>query len=141
MLKQMTMGIATLGLVAALAGCGGADSKPAGATPAPAPAPAAGAKPAPGSSGGTVVDLKGTKFVPDKLEVKAGTTVKWVNQDNVDHSVFEGVPDSGKHLLQSDEFGNGQEFKYTFDKPGTYNIFCNSGAHHLIGMTMQIVVK
>lgn len=141
MLKQMTIGIAALGLVAALAGCGGADTKPAGATPAPAPAPAVGSKPAPASSGETVVELKGTKFVTEKLDIKAGTTVKWVNHDNVDHSVWEGVPESGKHLIKSEELGNGEEFKHTFDKPGTYDIFCNSAAHYLIGMKMQIVVK
>ncbi|HYF92972.1 MAG TPA: plastocyanin/azurin family copper-binding protein [Symbiobacteriaceae bacterium] len=128
MLKKVTVGIAALGLVAALAGCGGGASKPK-----------EGAKPAAG--GETVVELKGTKFGQSKLEVKAGATVKWVNHDNVDHSIWEGVPDSGQHLIKSEDISNGGEVKYTFDKAGTYEVFCNTASHHLIGMKMQVVVK
>ncbi|HYG60884.1 MAG TPA: plastocyanin/azurin family copper-binding protein [Symbiobacteriaceae bacterium] len=142
MLKQLSIGLAALGMVAALTGCGAADTKPAGNTPAPAPA--ASDKPAPGnsgSSGGTVVELKNTKFAQEKIEVTAGTTVKWVNKDNVDHSVWEGVPDSGQHGFKSSDFSTDGEFTHTFDKPGTYEIFCNTASHHLLGMKMQVVVK
>lgn len=121
-MKRRMMGLVALGIVAvlALAGCGGGSS-----------------------SGGkeTVVKLKSTMFEKKSVEVKAGTTIKWVNEDPVDHSVWEGVPDSGKHLFKSPDYSQGADYSYTFDKPGTYEIFCNTAGHHLIGMKMQVVVK
>ncbi len=115
------MALILLGIVALTAGCGGGGGTSSG--------------------NNAVVNMKGTAFDKRKLEVKAGTTVKWVNKDPVDHSVFEGVPDSGKHLFKSPDFAVGGDFSYTFTQPGTYKIFCNTAAHHLIGMNMEVVVK
>jgi len=48
-----------------------------------------------------VVNMVSMKFDQEKLEVPVGTTVRWVNEDQTPHSVYEGVPDSGKYLFRS----------------------------------------
>ncbi|MES2132836.1 MAG: cupredoxin domain-containing protein [Bacteroidota bacterium] len=59
-------------------------------------------------------------FVPQQLVVKAGTTVKFTNKDNANHSAtnLNGLFDSGK--ITSDN-----SYSYTFDKVGTYSFYCN----------------
>lgn len=125
MKKKMAVFMVT-GLVAvlALAGCGGGSSSG-------------------GSAGGkeVVVKLKNTQFSPKTLEIKAGQTVKFVNEDPVDHSVWEGAVDNTSPAFKSADFSTGASFTQTFDKPGTYDIWCNTGGHGLIGMTMKVVVK
>lgn len=122
MFKGTVATLLALGLTVALTGCGGGTAA--------------------GTAGKTtVVHLKSTKFEERRLEVPVGTTVKWVNEDPIDHSVWEGDPEGDKHLFQSKDMGNGKEFSHTFDKAGTYPVYCNTASHHLLGMTMQVVVK
>jgi len=120
----MMTAILVFAVVAISAGCGGSSAGGGGST-----------------GKDVVVNMKNTVFEKRKLEIKAGTTVRWINQDVIDHSVWEGVADSGKHLFQSADFGKGGDFAYTFEQPGTYKIFCSTAAHHLIGMNMEVVVK
>lgn len=58
-------------------------------------------------------------FSPNPVEVKAGETVTWVNDDSARHTVTskDGTFDSGM-------MGKGQSFSYTFDKAGEYSYFC-----------------
>lgn len=73
------------------------------------------------SSGDTVtIDMKNIKFAPTDATVKVGQTVKWVNQDTVDHDV---VAKSGADF-KSDLFGNGKSFEWKADKAGTVNYVC-----------------
>lgn len=94
-------------------------------------------------AGGTEVEvvMQNMAFKPQKLEVKLGTAVRWVNKDQVDHSVWEGDPQAPSHLFHSTDFGNGGTFSHTFDKPGTYTVLCTTANHHLLGMKMEVVVK
>ncbi|HWI66549.1 MAG TPA: plastocyanin/azurin family copper-binding protein [Symbiobacteriaceae bacterium] len=126
MTKRIALAAVAVGLVLALVGCGGG------------PAPTASA-PADGKE--VLVHMVTLKFDPETLSVPAGTTVRWVNDDGTPHSVFEGVPDSGKYLFRSANLSTGKSFAYKFEKPGTYEIFCNTGGHHFAGMKMRVVVN
>lgn len=66
------------------------------------------------------------------IQVRAGTTVTWTNQDNVPHSVTfkNGMKDSG--LLSQ-----GQSFSYTFNTPGTYQYYC--AVHPYMVATVTVV--
>jgi amicyanin len=66
------------------------------------------------------------------IQVRAGTTVTWTNQDNVPHSVTfkNGMKDSG--LLSQ-----GQSFSYTFNTPGTYQYYCT--VHPYMVATVTVV--
>jgi plastocyanin len=72
---------------------------------------------------GEVVEISINKmqFTPQTIQVKAGTTVKWVNNEKrTNHSVFfeqEGLP-------ESDRLFSGESWQRTFDKPGSYPYRC-----------------
>lgn len=70
------------------------------------------------------LDIKLFMFKPSPLEVKPGTTLIWTNQDAIDHSVTAGTPGSLSGAFDSDFFGQGQAFEFTFNEPGTYDYFC-----------------
>lgn len=76
-----------------------------------------------GAAGGEVVEVKieSYKFQPEKLTVKAGTTVRWTNNEKrATHSIWfkgEAIPESERLL-------SGDSFERSFDKPGTYPYTC-----------------
>jgi plastocyanin len=114
-----------------VAGCGGGDDEPAAsASSSEAPAEAAGA----------TVTIKTFNFAPDPLTVPAGTTITFVNEDMINHSVT-----SGTRATPGDEFeeglmeAQGDEFELTLDEPGTYDYFCTF--HPGEGMTGKVVVE
>ena len=65
------------------------------------------------------VQIKGFKFVPVDIIVKAGDTVTWTNEDSAPHT----VEDSDK-ILSSDELSKGDAYSFTFTKPGKYGYIC-----------------
>jgi plastocyanin len=77
--------------------------------------------PTAGAQGETMtVSIKNFAFDPPNATVAPGTTVTWVNNDQVPHTVTanDGAFDSG--TLQP-----GQSYSFAFDKPGTYAYHCN----------------
>lgn len=69
--------------------------------------------------GVTQVQIVNFAYSPANIQVKAGATVTWTNQDTAPHTVTfkNGMKDSG--ILQK-----GQTFNYTFTTPGTYQYYC-----------------
>ena len=86
--------------------------------PGSAPPPAADSGPAAGPAVHEV-SLAGRAFTPAVLEVAAGDTVTWVNDDDADHTVSatDGAFDSGA-------LAEGASFTFTFDTPGEYRYIC-----------------
>jgi plastocyanin len=77
--------------------------------------------PTAGAQGKTMtLSIKNFAFNPPNATVAPGTTVTWVNDDQVPHTVTanDGAFDSG--TLQP-----GQSYSFAFDKPGTYAYHCN----------------
>lgn len=68
-----------------------------------------------------VVTMRGLEYVPSRVEVSPGTTVRWVNEDSADHTV---TSEEAGGPLASDVFGQGGSFEYTFDEPGEFAYFC-----------------
>jgi plastocyanin len=69
----------------------------------------------------TIVHVTATSFDPWNLEIKTGTTVTWVNEDqlirHVEHLPTEAT---GKELFNSGPLSKGDTFSYTFNTPGRY---------------------
>lgn len=68
-------------------------------------------------------------YVPARISVPVGTTVVWTNSDDAPHTITSGTPtcvgecwgldfDSG--IMRLDNV-----YRFTFDKPGTYNYLCS----------------
>ena len=94
------------------------DAAPAGGA-APPPPPAAEAQPENPSGPVVRAAMRNMAFAPARLEVAAGTTVEWTNNDPLPHTVTSttGAFDSG--LIQS-----GRTWRRTFSTPGTYDYQC-----------------
>jgi hemoglobin len=71
-------------------------------------------------------------FVPQVQTVQAGTTVTWINHDELVHTVTA----ADRTSWDSGPLGPGDEFDFTFDSPGRYNYICT--IHR--GITAEIVV-
>jgi len=93
----------------------------AGAAPLPA-APARDAE----------VQIEGFAFTPQRLTVKIGATVTWINDDDIPHTVA-----SGTKLYKSKALDTNDRFSFTFTTPGTYQYFCSLHPH----MTGTVVVE
>ena len=88
------------------------------------------------------VSIIDKSFQPQNITVNAGDTVTWTVTKSIGelHSVTSGTPgtDQGKEfdsgIVLKD---NGQSFQFKFDKPGTYDYFCQV---HPTVMTGQVIV-
>ena len=89
--------------------------------PKPA-ATAEAAKPDPMSQ----VAIKLFQFQPAKIEVNRGTTVSWINQDEILHTVTAEKKENG---FAASLDGKGKRFSFSFAQPGTYSYFCERHEH------------
>ena len=62
-----------------------------------------------------------TSFMPAKLTIKKGQTVKWVNKDTQIHTVYD-LEDKFK----SSNILPNAEYSYTFTETGTYTYYCST---------------
>ena len=111
MTKFLLPAVAAAALVAA--GCGGAgdSSEPVATT--------------------EVSMAKSYVFEPKVIEVEAGETVTWTNDDNFTHTVqVDGQED---HKVEQDE-----SVSITFDTPGTYHYVCTL---HRQDMDGEVIVQ
>ncbi len=70
-----------------------------------------------------LMDQKNMTFVPHVLPILVGTTVDFLNSDDVMHNVFTPDKCAGKFNLGS--WPKGQKKSYTFKKPCAAVILCN----------------
>jgi len=78
------------------------------------------------------VKIANFTFEPPVLTLKVGTTVTWVNDDDIPHLVSEK---DGK--FRSSALDTGDKFSQTFSAAGTIEYFCAIHPH----MTGKIVVE
>jgi len=66
-----------------------------------------------------VVTIDNFTFTAKELTVPVGTTVKWVNHDDIPHNVVDKNKSFRSKVLDTDG-----SFTYTFASAGTFNYFC-----------------
>ncbi len=78
------------------------------------------------------VTIDNFTFAPPELTVAVGTTVKWVNHDDIPHNIVEKNKTFRSKALDTDN-----SYTYTFASAGTFDYFC--GLHpHMVG---KVIVK
>ncbi|HVN73300.1 MAG TPA: plastocyanin/azurin family copper-binding protein [Methanoregula sp.] len=77
----------------------------------------------------TIHDLA---FDPPVISVRAGDTVRWVNEDEATHNIRFVSPGFSTFLLST-----GQSFSQKFARPGTYDYTC--AIHPFMHGTVQVV--
>ena len=83
-------------------------------------------------AGDAEVRIDNFTFSPQRLTVKAGTTVTWINEDDIPHTVAASSRAFKSKALDTDD-----KFSFTFTTPGAYEYFCSLHPH----MTGTIVVE
>jgi amicyanin len=78
------------------------------------------------------VRIDNFSFSPERITVKAGTTVTWINEDDIPHAVA-----SSAKLFKSKVLDTEDKYSFTFTAPGSYQYFCSLHPH----MTGTIVVE
>ena len=62
--------------------------------------------------------IRGFQFVPQRLEVEAGDTVIWKNEDIVPHTA------TARKVFDSKKLDQGQSWSYVAKKKGTHPYIC-----------------
>jgi plastocyanin len=78
-----------------------------------------------------VAMVKSYRFDPKVIEIDAGDTVTWTNEDNFTHTVQ--VEGQGDHKVEQ-----GESVSISFDEPGTYDYVCTL---HSKDMDGTVIVK
>ena len=86
----------------------------------------------PAATNGTEVKIDNFTFGPQRVTVRPGTTVTWINQDDIPHTVVSTSLAFRSKVLDTDD-----KFSFTFTTAGTFEYFCSLHPH----MTGTIVVE
>ncbi|HVL82410.1 MAG TPA: plastocyanin/azurin family copper-binding protein [Actinomycetota bacterium] len=135
-----------LRLVAALAAvaigtvaCGSGSTGPTRETSAPAAGSETSA-PAGASDPAMSVRVVEFKYDPAEIEVAAGDTVQWTNEDTVLHTVtsgsFEGRQNQADGLFDLELEKKGSTVTHRFTEPGTFTYFCTR--HNVMNGTVRV---
>jgi plastocyanin len=106
--------------VALLSSAGFASASPAPSARAVAPAAE------------TIVHIANFTFQQPSLSLAGGTTVIWINDDDVPHTVVARDGSFKSHALDT-----GDRFSFTFVKPGQFDYYCSLHPH----MTGRVTVR
>lgn len=76
--------------------------------------------------------MKLIAFSPEKLSVKPGATVTWIQRDAGAHTVTSGtitqgtsgVTENADGKFDSGDVATDETFEFRFDQPGTFPYFC-----------------
>ena len=71
---------------------------------------------------GNTVDISNFAFVPANMTVSVGTTVTWVNQDSVTHTVTSDL--NSPVPFDSGNLAPGAQYSRTFTTAGVYHYHC-----------------
>jgi plastocyanin len=111
-LHRLLLPVAALAVTVVAAGCGGTGSTAPVATTA-------------------VSMAKSYRFDPKTIEINAGQTVTWTNNDNFTHTVkVDGMDDH--------KVGRGDSVSIKFDKAGIYHYVCTLHSKDMHG---TVIVK
>ena len=79
-----------------------------------------------------VITIHNFTFTPPELTVAVGTTVKWVNHDDIPHIVV-----NKDKVFRSTALDTDDSYSFTFASAGTFDYFC--GLHP--NMVGKVIVK
>lgn len=88
------------------------------------------------------IHIRDLSFSPTSVIVKKGTTVTWVNDETVAHSIIAAdnsnvgdLPTRGRET----RMGKGDSYKLTFNTVGTFDYEC--GVHSFMRGSVQVVAE
>jgi plastocyanin len=79
----------------------------------------------------TMVDIADFKYMPETIEVSAGSTVTWTNSDTAPHTAT--ADDSS---FDTGDLDKGDSADVTFDEPGEFTYYCRF--HAFMKATVEV---
>ena len=79
------------------------------------------------------ISIDNFSFVPQTVTVPVGTTVTWVNHDDIPHTVLS----VDKKTIASPALDTNEKFSFTFMSAGTNDYFCSVHPH----MKGRVIVR
>lgn len=85
------------------------------------------------------VAMANMAFNPETITINSGTTIVWINNDNIAHTIVSGIRDSENagEMFESSNVRPGETFGFTFEESGSYSYFCSIHP----GMEGQVIVE
>lgn len=78
----------------------------------------------------TTVAIRTFQFRPTSVVVPVGTRIVWTNEDEIEHTVTAGLPDSAGGAFNGALKLRGASFAHTFTRTGTFPYYCDR--HHFM---------
>lgn len=79
-------------------------------------------------------------YMPDVAVAKAGSSVRWVNESNIQHNVVGTYKtEAGEEKIDSGFFKANVDWKHTFSEKGTFDYYCT--IHSEDGMKGRLVIS
>ncbi len=79
-------------------------------------------------------------YLPNMVEVKPGSTVRWINESSMPHNVVGTyITASGEAKIDSGFFGADESWAYTFSEEGVFDYHCT--IHSDEGMKGRLALK
>ncbi|MBS0561266.1 MAG: cupredoxin family copper-binding protein [Proteobacteria bacterium] len=75
---------------------------------------------------GATVTIDNFAFTPAEITVSPGTTVTWLNRDDIPHTVTDAAE---PRAFKSPPLDTNDSFRHAFTTPGTYHYFCSLHPH------------
>ena len=110
--RLIALAAGSLATLVVAAGCGGSESSEPVATT-------------------EVTMVKSYRFDPKAVEIQAGQSVTWTNDDNFTHTVK--VDDQEDHKVE-----RGESVSIAFERPGTYHYVCTLHSQDMEG---EVIVR
>jgi plastocyanin len=131
--------------LALASGCGSSGGSSSASSPTTAPASSLKASTAPKyaspsasapvQSGVVQIAYHNIAIAPDTLKVKVGSTIRWTNQDAIEHNVTSR---EGPAHFASANFGEGKTFEVALTAPGVIHYLCTIHPTSMNG-TIEVV--
>jgi plastocyanin len=106
----------------------------AGCAPVTAPVVASSTTAPATQAASPTVAIDNFRFNPSTLTINRGSTVTWVNRDDVPHTA---TGKGASPAFDSNPLDTDEKFSFTFTNPGTYEYYCKVHPH-MVGV---VIVK
>lgn len=70
------------------------------------------------------ITISNLSFSPESVTIQSGTTVRWVNNDKVEHAIATVDGSGSPDTFDSAKIAVGAAYTLQLNKPGTYKYYC-----------------
>ena len=84
------------------------------------------------------IEMLNNAFVAKDITISLGSSIRWINQDVVQHTATSSNVPSGGAAINSPFLSQGQSFTFTPKVIGTWTYFCQVHPITMVGATITV---